>query len=508
MKQTSDLIAAALTRARTKAESRNAQIIQSSELTRAEREILLAAGWLQEIMRGWYMLVRPDVSDGDSAAWYANFWDFVRIYLNDRFDNEYCLSAESSLDLHIENPTIPKQVIVIVRKGTGLRTLMHDTSLMIYEDPNNFPSDVTQRQGINIMKLSLAICKVAPSYFKKHPREAELALKSLKSADELTQVIIKNNFKTSAARLIGAYLFLKDDETANAIMNNLKIIGMLITPNNPFEITEPLLQTKRLKSPYAGRIQAMWAQARDVVIANFPSPPGFPTNKKDYLHNVEEIYKDDAYNSLSIEGYQVTHELIERVKNQRWDPEKNELDNNIKNAMAARGYFDAFQEVKNCITKIISGENAREVVENNLQNWYQKLFGPSVKAGIISAESLFGYRNERVFIKNSRHTPPSKEAVPDAMKAFFDCIKKESHPGVKAILGHYFFVYIHPYMDGNGRLGRFLMNAFFASGGYFWTVVRVNQRNHYINTLENTHTNFDLTDFTKFIAAEMLATSF
>lgn len=37
------------------------------------------------------------------------------------------------------------------------------------------------------------------------------------------------------------------------------------------------------------------------------------------------------------------------------------------------------------------------------------------------------------------------------------------YPGVRAVLGHFFFVYIHPYMDGNGRLGRFLMNALFAS---------------------------------------------
>ncbi len=117
--------------------------------------------------------------------------------------------------------------------------------------------------------------------------------------------------------------------------------------------------------------------------------------------------------------------------------------------------------------------------------------------------SLFGYRNDRVFIRNSRHSPPPKEAVADAMEALFDCLSKEPHPGVNAVLGHYFFVFIHPYMDGNGRIGRFLMNALLASGGYPWTVIRVENRSKYITTLENTHNQFDMTEFTEFIKSEM-----
>jgi len=40
------------------------------------------------------------------------------------------------------------------------------------------------------------------------------------------------------------------------------------------------------------------------------------------------------------------------------------------------------------------------------------------------------------------------------------------------VLGHFVFVYIHPYLDGNGRIGRFLMNLMLAAGGYPWTVTR------------------------------------
>jgi Fic family protein len=42
---------------------------------------------------------------------------------------------------------------------------------------------------------------------------------------------------------------------------------------------------------------------------------------------------------------------------------------------------------------------------------------------------------------------------------------------VRVVLGHFVFVYIHPYIDGNGRMGRFLMNLMLASGGYPWAVI-------------------------------------
>jgi len=51
---------------------------------------------------------------------------------------------------------------------------------------------------------------------------------------------------------------------------------------------------------------------------------------------------------------------------------------------------------------------------------------------------------------------------------------------VRIVLGHFFFVYIHLYMDGNGRIGRFLMNAMMAAGGYPWTIIPVETRDEYM----------------------------
>jgi hypothetical protein len=63
------------------------------------------------------------------------------------------------------------------------------------------------------------------------------------------------------------------------------------------------------------------------------------------MKRVEQAYVTDAYHSLSIEGYRVTTDLIERVRSGSWNPEANELDREQRNAMAAGGYWQAFEPV-------------------------------------------------------------------------------------------------------------------------------------------------------------------
>ena len=108
-----------------------------------------------------------------------------------------------------------------------------------------------------------------------------------------------------------------------------------------------------------------------------------------------------------------------------------------------------------------------------LSAWYRALLAPSVKAGLVTPADLAGYRGGPIYIRRSMHVPPPQEAVRDLMPAFFECLREEEDPAVRVVLGHFVFVYIHPYMDGNGRIGRFLMNLMLAAGGYPWTVIPV-----------------------------------
>lgn len=87
----------------------------------------------------------------------------------------------------------------------------------------------------------------------------------------------------------------------------------------------------------------------------------------------------------------------------------------------------------------------------------------------------------------------------NCVAAFFDLLREEAEPSVRCVLGHFMFVYIHPYMDGNGRVGRFLMNVMMASGGYPWTVIPVEDRNRYMHALERASVCGEIVPFAEFL---------
>ena len=332
-----DPIQDALNRVLSLVKIKGAHVVHTSEISRSDREILLHKRWLEEIIRGWYYLIRPDLTKGDSTAWFACFWDFLRVYLAHHFGTNYCLSAESSLDLHVGSTVVPQQVIVMAVKGSGVALqLPFGTSLLVYSDPDRIPKNKALLQGLQVMPLEYALCKVSPTYFRVAPQEAELALRLLRDPNTLLKVIVEHNFKTAAGRLIGAYTFLRETQMADTLKGGLELIGVRVDEVNPFERPSPFLTQGTLLSPYVGCIKVMWERFREVVISHFPVPPGLPQDKIEYMNAVTAIYSQDAYNSLSIEGYRVTEELIEKVKRSEWNPEPTSLPFKERKRMPSR----------------------------------------------------------------------------------------------------------------------------------------------------------------------------
>jgi len=504
MKETKN-VGDALHRVRAVIEARDEiHVVHTSELSRKDRELLLGVGWLQEIIKGWYLLVRPDIRPGDSSGWYATFWDFLYVYLTHFYGKDYCLSAEHSLGLHLGSTVVPGQVIVMALKGRGSPLeLPFGTSLSIYPSEEGLPIDREIVRRLQVMPLPYALCKVSPTFFHQQPREAQIALQSINSSDDLLRTILNNNFLRAAGRLIGAYRFLRNEKMANDLLKGLTAVNVRVQETNPFSQEKPLFSSFTSHSPYESRIMAMWQQYRADVIKHFPEPPGLPADKKSYLEAVDEQYTQDAYHSLSIEGYHVSRELIDRVRKAEWSPEANEEDRKQRDALAARGYYEAFLEVKSSLEKILEGAAPGEVVQADLSVWYRKLFAPCVAAQIIDQSDLFGYRRHQVYIRSSRHTPLPNHALREAMNGFFHCLNEEAHAGVRAVLGHFIFVFIHPYMDGNGRIGRFLMNAMLGSGGYPWTIVHFENRKKYLEALEAASSGNDIVPFVQFLRSEL-----
>jgi len=475
--------------------------IQASSLSRTHRERLLENGFIQEVIKGWYIPCRPGTKPGDTTSWYTNFWKFCSDYLNNRFSGRWCLSPEQSISIHSGNWTVPKQLLVRSPKANNnLTNLLHGTSILEITLKIPQKNDIYVKNGVNIYSLTMALISCSESFYVQSPSDIRAALLLIKDSSEILNPLLDGGHSLIAGRLAGAFRNIKRSKIADDIINTMKSAGYDVREKDPFDDKLPIILSERDKSAVALRIKLMWQQMRNIVIENFPEAPGSAKDISEYLKKVEDIYKLDAYNSLSIEGYNVSVELIEKVRSGNWDPIGSKEDIEHKNALAARGYWQAFQKVKESIQKILTGQNPGAIIYSDHGSWFRELFAPSVTAGILKPSDLAGYRNNDVFISQSRHVPPDPDSVRDAMPTLFELLEEETEPSVKAVLGHFFFVYIHPYPDGNGRIARFLMNTMLASGGYPWTVIPVDKRENYMAALEKASVDQDISVFAAFIA--------
>ena len=500
MAQPSEKLAKSLEVLHTLQENGNVAI-RSTELTRTHRERLIQNGFLQEVIKGWYIPSRPDESAGESTAWYTSFWQFCAAYLQYIKGEEWCLSPEQSLSLHAENWTVPKQLLIRANKArNNITTLPHGTSLLDIRASIPKEKNITKKDRLRLFSLPTALISCSTRYYEQNPNDMRTALSIIRDASELLEPLLEGGHSTIAGRLAGAFRNIGRERIADDIVKTMHSAGYKVREIDPFKAQSPLILHSREQSPYVNRIRLMWHEMREPIIELFPKHPGLPKSREAYLKDIEDIYTTDAYHSLSIEGYQVTPELIEKVRSGHWKPDINESDREQHNALAARGYWQAYQSVRESIKQVLQGKNPGQVAYNDHRTWYREMFAPGVTAGILSPADLAGYRNSLIFIRKSMHVPPGAEAVRDIMPAFFDLLSEEKEPSVRVVLGHFIFVYIHPYMDGNGRMGRFLMNLMLAGGGYPWTIVPLEKRNTYMAALEAASVEQNIIPFTEFLS--------
>ena len=476
--------------------------IRSRDLQRGDRERLLKLGFIQEVMKGWYISSPVDDTRGESTAWYASFWKFCRVYLSERFDEDWSLSPEQSLSIHTGNWSVPAQLLVRSSKaGNKIIKLPHETSLLDVRAKLPGPRDVSIEDGLRLFSLESALIAAKPTFFKNPVTDAQAALAMIKDPSPLLERLLDGNHSRIAGRLTGAFRSIGRDRIADDILAAMAAAGFTVRESNPFDDKVQVSLPRRDTLPHVVRMRLLWQKMRDPVIESFPASPESPISSKRYLEAVKNVYASDAYHSLSIEGYCVSADLIERVRSGEWNPESNEEDRNHRDALAARGYHLAFQAVRESLEKVLKGTDPGDVAENDHSSWYRELFAPSVPAGLLRPSDLAGYRREQVFIRGSMHVPMKAVAVADSMAAFFDLLREEENSAVRVVLGHFFFVNIHPYMDGNGRIGRFLMNVMMAAGGYPWTVIPVQKRDVYKDALKDASVRQNITPLAEFLGS-------
>ncbi|MDP9015042.1 MAG: Fic family protein [Pseudomonadota bacterium] len=474
--------------------------IRAADLTRTHRERLQANGCIREVMKGWYVPSRPDEPEGESTSWYALFWDFSSAYLSERFGAEWCLSPEQSISLHTGDWAVPKQLLVRSPKGGNKPTeLIHRTSIFDARLELPPPEDIGVLGGMRVCTLHAALISCAPSHFPTHASALRAALAMVSDASEVLGRLLDGGHSKVAARLAGAFRNIGRDQIADNIVATMQSAGYTVNENDPFEDESPLAFGARETSPYVNRLRMSWMRMRADILEIFPAAPGIAKDAGEYMKQVDDVYVTDAYNSLSIEGHEVSVELIERVRSGGWNPDSVKGDRDHRDALAARGYWQAFQAVRQSIGEVLAGESVGAIADKDHATWYRELFGPSISVGILKPSDLAGYRNGPVFIRRSMHVPPSREAVRELMPTFFELLQQEKEPAVRVVLGHFVFVYIHPYLDGNGRMGRFMMNLMLASGGYPWTIVPLDRRAEYMAALESASVDQNIKPFAGFL---------
>lgn len=119
----------------------------------------------------------------------------------------------------------------------------------------------------------------------------------------------------------------------------------------------------------------------------------------------------------------------------------------------------------------------------------------------IDEENAGKYRNLNVYISGAKHIPPNYLNVPLEMQILIAKYQKwkELHPVVRACYLHGEFVKIHPFIDGNGRTARLLLNFELIKSGYPPVIIKNESRTEYYNALDEACTTNDYTKFIQMI---------
>jgi len=161
----------------------------------------------------------------------------------------------------------------------------------------------------------------------------------------------------------------------------------------------------------------------------------------------------------------------------------------VKDHMEALGHSEAYD----LLFRLAKGQN---ITGANVKELHRLFYYR------IDAKKAGKYRKQKVIITGTDFIPPAPDRIPELMKSFIAGIpevKATLHPVEFAAIIHKDLVTIHPFIDGNGRAARLLMNLALLQGGYTPAIIPPILRRDYLDTLDKTHKG-DNRPFINFIA--------
>ena len=208
---------------------------------------------------------------------------------------------------------------------------------------------------------------------------------------------------------------------------------------------------------------------------------------KELITNIEEWLKVElTYTSNAIEGNTLTRietaEVIERGVTAIISGKS------LKEQLEALNHAKAVDFVKELATKL---KGHQFITEQNILAIHKIIL-----SGIDDAGAGV-YRNVDVFIRGKDVEFPRPNAVPQLMKEFIHWLEGQqaAHPVLIAAEAHFKLVSIHPFIDGNGRTTRLLMNLILLLNGYPMAIIKTEERTTYLDAINKAQKNNDLTEF-------------
>jgi len=148
-----------------------------------------------------------------------------------------------------------------------------------------------------------------------------------------------------------------------------------------------------------------------------------------------------------------------------------------------------------------------EIVRNkeSLSEWQIKNLHRLVLKG-IEDEYAGVYRDEQVFISGADHVPPAHYLIHEKIEQMMKWYDEESnslHPIQRGAMLHTMFVGIHPFIDGNGRTARLLLNLELMKDGFPPVIIKIENRLSYYDALDKAHMTEDYSNFITLVEKEI-----
>ena len=473
------------------------------------KDILVSLRLAYDVRRDTIVLGKPETEL--PRLIHSYFWEIISCVLKPYAP--YTITGPTAIHKWLGGESIPKELDVLT-KSSSARIDLHGIALLALEkNPDFFQWDnidscvkltkTSKNYELVFESPESLLVRIRPQILRDHPHVVSAFLKAIDFKPEtLRALLLKESRPIVYSRLAALFDQIGKNTVSELIRSTVKIMTNYSSPGKSQILKYPLptavASSKRISdSIYVTRFRDQLHIYRDRVDEKLKDIKLPRWDLKKILAYAEQRKKYDTYHSSTIEGYRVTQEEIQALIDGRPVTTEGASREEIERKMALKGYLEAHKFV----LKIISDhfKNSNPVTELVIREIYAHLFSPSLEAGLATKDQLTRYRNDAVYIRNSRYVPPNHQKVDDLMRCMVEVVNEVENKATRALLAHYGFVTVHPYSDGNGRVSRFLMNYILSLGGIPWITIRVEDRDKYFQALEIAQCDENIGPFTEFL---------